>query len=100
MKYIAQFDYPKEYKIILRDSFMDNIYYGLDEFDCKYLKIVQSKFGCLNSFHTIPERVKMEMAPFEWSEKKQKFVLNENKRQAIQLNQLEIMIVSHSLASV
>jgi hypothetical protein len=96
MKYLAQFEYPKEYKTILRDSYQENIYYGLDDFDGRYLKIIQSKFGCLNSFHTIPDRVKMEMAPFEWSEQKQKFVLNENKRKAVQLNRLENMIVSHS----
>ena len=98
MKYLAQFEYPKEYKMILRDSYKENIYYGLDDFDCRYLKIIQSKFGCLNSFHTIPDRVKMEMAPFDWSERKKKFVLNENKRHAVQLNSLENMIVSHTVA--
>ncbi len=98
MRHLAQFDYPKEYKMILRDSYQENIYYGLDDFDCKYLKIVQAKFGCLNSFHTIPDRVKMEMAPFKWSEKWQRFVLDENKRCAIQLNQLENMIISYSIA--
>ena len=84
--------------MILRDSYRENIYYGLDDFDCKYLRIIQSKFGCLNSFHTIPNRVKMEMAPFRWSDEKNKFVLDENKRQAIQLNRLENMIVSHNVA--
>ena len=98
MKYLAQFEYPKEYKMILKDSYRENIYYGLDDFDCRYLKIIQSKFGCLNSFHTIPDRVKMEMAPFDWSERKKKFVLNENKRHAVQLNSLENMIVSHTVA--
>jgi len=98
MKYLAQFEYPVEYKMILRDSYRENIYYGLDDFDCKYLRIIQSKFGCLNSFHTIPNRVKMEMAPFRWSDKKNKFVLDENKRQAIQLNRLENIIVSHTVA--
>lgn len=97
MKYIAQFEHPEEYKTILRDSFRENIYYGLDDFDCKYLKIIQAKFGCLNSFHTIPDRVKMEMAPFVWSEKKQKFVLYDNKRQPVQLNQLEYMIISYTV---
>jgi hypothetical protein len=98
MKYIAKFDHPANYSMILRDSFQENTYYGLDAFDCKYLKIVQSKFGCINSFHTIPDHVKMEMAPFEWTEKKQKFVLNDKKRHPIRLNRLEIMIVSYSLA--
>jgi hypothetical protein len=98
MGYTAKFNYPKEYRMILRDSFREDKYYGLDEFDCKYLKIVQAKFGCLNCFHTIPERVKMEMAPFEWNDKKQEFILTENKRLAVQLNQLETMIVSYSFA--
>ena len=96
MKYIAQFDHPKEYKMILRDSYKENVYYGLDDFDCKYLKIIQAKFGCINSFHTIPDRVKMEMAPFEWNEERLMFVLDENKRRAIQLNQLENMVISYS----
>ena len=97
MKQIAQFDYPKEYKVILRDSLQDNVYYGLDDFDCKYLKILQAKFGCVNSFHTIPDRVKMEMAPFEWNEIRQVFVLNDNKRHPVQINQLESMIISHTM---
>jgi hypothetical protein len=98
MKHLAIFDQPKEIKIILRDSYQDNLYYGLDEFDCKYLKIIQSKFGCLNSFHTIPDRVKMEMTPYEWSEKLNKFILADKKSYVVQLNNLEVMIVNYSLA--
>ena len=96
MKYNVQFEHPKEYKMIVRDSYQENVYYGLDDFDCKYLKIIQAKFGCVNSFHTIPDKVKMEMAPFEWNEERQKFILDENKRQPIQLNRLESMVVSYS----
>jgi hypothetical protein len=97
MKHLAQFECPGEYKMILRDSYQENIYYGLDDFDCRYLRIIQSKFGCLNSFHTIPDRVRMEMAPFEWSERKNKFVLNENKRKEVRLNRLENVVINHSV---
>jgi hypothetical protein len=97
MKHIAQFDYPKEYKMILRDSYQEDTYYGLDDFDCKYLRIIQAKFGCQNSFHTIPDRVKMELAPFEWSKIREKFVLREKKRKAVQLNRLENMVISYSV---
>jgi hypothetical protein len=97
MKHKAQFEYPKEYKMILRDSFDEEVYYGLDDFDCKYLRIIQAKFGCLTSFHTIPDRVKMEMAPFEWSEKKQKFVLSEVNRRPVQLNRLENMVINYPI---
>ena len=90
------FDYPKEYKMVLRDSYKENVFYGLDSFDCKYLKIIQAKFGCINSYHTIPDHVKMEMAPFEWREQKQKFVLVENNRKTVQLNQLDNLIVRFS----
>src|SRR5512147_1168409 len=100
MPHIARFNQQNDYKMILRDSFKENTYYGLDDFDCKYLKILQAKFGCQNSFHTIPERVKMEMAPFEWSDKQQKFVLNEYKRLPVQLNLLDVMIVSYTHESV
>lgn len=98
MKHIAQFDHPDEYKMILRDSYQEDIYYGLDEFDCKYLRIIQAKFGCLNSFHTIPDRVKMEMTLFEWNEIRQKFVLREKNRKVVQLNQLENMVISYTVA--
>ena len=97
MLHLAKFDQPKDYKMILRDSFRENTYYGLDDFDSKYLKIIQTKFGCQNSFHTIPDRVKMEMAPFEWSDKKLKFVLMENNRLPVQLNQLEIALVNYTI---
>lgn len=98
MTHIAKFAQPSEFQMILRDSFREDTYFGLDDFDCKYLKIVQSKFGCLNSFHTIPGRVKMEMAPYEWNEKRQRFVLDDNKRRVVQLNQLENMVVKHTYA--
>ena len=98
MAHTAQFDHSEECKMIVRDSYKENTYYGLDDFDCKYIKIVQSKFGCLNSFHTIPDRVKMEMAPFEWKDSQQKFVLNEKKTKIVQLNQLENMVVKYSFA--
>ncbi len=97
MKHSAQFEYPGEYKMILRDSYREDTYYGLDEFDCRVLRIIQSKFGCLNSFHTIPDRVKMEMTLFEWNDIRMKFVLNENKRIVVQLNQLENVLISHSV---
>jgi hypothetical protein len=96
MKHLALFEYSKEYKMILRDSFQEDVYYGLDDFDCKYLKIIQAKFGCEISYHTIPDRVKMEMTPFEWNEKRQKFVLDENKSRPVQLNRLENMVISYS----
>ncbi|HBH49562.1 MAG TPA: hypothetical protein DDX98_13025 [Bacteroidales bacterium] len=99
MSYNAQFEQPAEYKLILRDSYEDNTYYGLDEFDCKYLKILQAKFGCYNSYHTIPERVKMEMAPYVWNEERQKYVLDENRRRIIQLNRLENLVVSYKYAN-
>jgi hypothetical protein len=97
MKYKAQFDYPESCKMILRDSYEDNTYYGLDDFDCKYIRILQAKFGCLNSFHTIPDRVKMEMAQFEWSKIRQRFVLRDKKTKVVQLNRLETMVVSYSV---
>lgn len=97
MKHTAQFDYPSSCKMILRDSYQEDVYYGLDVFDCKYLRIVQTKFGCINSFHTIPDRVKMELAPFEWSKIRDKFVLRDKKSEIVQLNQLENMVVSYSV---
>lgn len=101
MKHNAAFEQPSEYKIILKDSTQENVYFGLDEFDGKYLKIVQHKFGCINSFHTIPDRVKMEVSPYFWNEKKQKFVLDENTRQVVQLNHLENLVVSYrTMASI
>jgi hypothetical protein len=95
MRYNAQFYQPDEYRLILRDSYKKNVYYGLDDFDCRYLKIVQAKFGCLNSFHTIPDRVKMEMTPYVWNEKRQRFVLDENNREIVQLSRLEYLVVNH-----
>jgi hypothetical protein len=94
----AQFDNSKDYKMVLRDSSEENIYYGLDSFDCKYLRILQSKFGCLNSFHTIPDRVKMEMAPYAWNEKKQLFILLDETPRIVQVNRLESLVISHSVA--
>lgn len=97
MRYNTSFEQPKHFRMIVRDTYNSDTFYGLDTFDSKYLKIVQAKFGCLNSFHTIPDRVKMEMAPYIWNEKKQKYVLDDDHRQIIQLNRLENLVVSHTL---
>ena len=97
MLYNTQFAQPKDYVRILRDSYKENVYYGLDNFDARYLKIIQSKFGCTTSYHTIPDHVKMEMAPYEWHEKRQKYVLIENKRMPVQVNQLENLVISYNL---
>ena len=96
MAYIAKFNKTKECKMILRDLNREDIYYGLDEFDCKYLKIVQTKFGCLNSIQNIPDRVMMELTPFKWNEKKEEFELMDNKWKIMQLNQLESLVISHT----
>jgi hypothetical protein len=45
----------------------------------------------------MPDRVKMEMAPYNWSEKKQKFVVDENNRIVVRLNRLESLIIKHTL---
>lgn len=95
MGHNTRFEQPIDYKVILRNSYVDEEYYGLDDFDCKYLKIIQAKFGCYHSLHTIPDRVKMELAPYVWNKKKQKFVLDEYKSRIVQLNQLEFMVVNY-----
>lgn len=97
MNHNAKFEQPEEFKVILRDSYKNDVYFGLDDFDCKYLRILQAKFGCLNSFHTIPERVKMEVAPYKWNETKQKFVLDDDNRITVQVNQLENLVFNYSL---
>ncbi len=95
MGHNTKFEQPEEYKVILRDSYLEDVYYGLDSFDCKYLKIIQAKFGCYNSLHTIPDRVKMELAPYIWNKKKQKFVLDDYKSMVVQINQLEFLVVNY-----
>mgnify|MGYP001029982734 CR=1 FL=1 len=99
MKHNAKFEQPSDYKIILKDSNIEDTYYGLDSFDGKYLKILQHKFGCVKSYHTIPARVKMELAPYNWNGKKQKFILEDKKRVVVQVNQLENMVVSYKAAA-
>lgn len=100
MKHNAKFEQPGNYKVVLRDSYEEEKYYGLDDFDCRYLRIVQTKFGCVNSFHTIPDRVKMEMAPYVWNEKKQKYILDDDHRVIIQLNRLENLVVSYTVPAL
>ncbi|MCG8698225.1 MAG: hypothetical protein MI922_09235 [Bacteroidales bacterium] len=90
-----QFEQPNYYKLILRNSYREEVFYGLDDFDCRYLKIIQAKFGCQNSLHTIPDRVKMEMARYVWNDENGKYILDENTRQPVRINQLEFMVVNY-----
>lgn len=89
MNYTHLFEKPSNFKVVLKDTVRKNIYYGLDEYDAKYLKIVQHRYNCINDLFGLPSNVKMEVAAFYWNPEVQKFVLDVQNRLIVQLNKLE-----------
>ncbi|MCG8697273.1 MAG: hypothetical protein MI922_04410 [Bacteroidales bacterium] len=101
MRKLANFDRPNGYKMILKDVYCDDVYYGLDEFECRYLNILQIKFRSRKSLFIIPSRVKMDLVPYEWNEQHQMYVVNELARRPVSLNRLEkFLIINYAMAKV
>jgi hypothetical protein len=94
-KHNARFDYPKnDYHIVFQSSINDDEYYGIDELERKKLKIIQSKYGCRHCFHTLPDKVTLDLHKFTWSEENNCFEI-EPKKVRVQLNTLEEAIVEY-----
>jgi len=93
----AKFEYShSEIKLVLRNSYIEDEYYGVDSFEIKRLKIILAKYGCRHSFHTLPGHVTADLHPFVWNKLSQCFRIQMNKKVTVHLNALEEAIVSYS----
>ncbi len=94
-KHGARLKYPNlGYHIIFQNSFNDDEFYGLDEFERKKLRIIQARYGCRHCFHTLPDKVHLDLHKFVWNEREHCFEV-EDKKVSIQLNTLEEAIVEY-----
>ena len=94
----VRFEYPiREIALILRNSYQEDAYYGVDLFESRRLKIVLAKYGCRQNFHTLPGKVMANLHPFTWDHTKQVFRIDMNRKIAIQLNTLETAVVNHPI---
>ena len=97
-KHTAKFEYPhSEIKLVLRNSYIEDEYYGVDIFESKRLKIVLAKYGCRRSFHTLPGHVTAELYPFVWNRMRQCFRIQMNKKVTVHINSLEEAIVNYPI---
>lgn len=96
--YTARLDYPRsEIPIVLRSSYMDDTYYGVDLFESKRMKIILAKYGCRHSFHSLPGHVTANLYPFVWDRLKQHFRIRMDEKISVHLNTLEEMIVNYQV---
>ncbi len=94
----AKFVYPQsEIKFVLRNSYIEDEYFGVDNFESKRLKIVLAKYGCRRSFHTLPGHITAELHPFVWNKLGQCFRIQMNTKVSVHLNSLEEAIVNYSI---
>ena len=94
-KFNARFDYPqRDYQIIFQSSINDDEYFGIDDLERKKLKIIQAKFGCRHCFHTLPNKVNLDLHKFTWNEDTSCFLVEPGKVR-VQLNTLEETIVEY-----
>jgi hypothetical protein len=97
-RHAVKFEYPHDQiYIILRDSYKEDIYYGIDKFESKRLKIILAKYGCRHSFHTLPGHLTAEMHPFKWNNISRCFNIEMGKKNSVHLNTLEEAIVHHHM---
>jgi len=97
-RHAAKFEYPNnEIKLVLRNSYIEDEYYGVDTFESKRLKIVLAKYGCRHSFHTLPGHITAELYPFVWNKPGQYFRIQMNHKVTVHLNSLEESIVNYPI---
>ena len=98
MKYNARFDFPPgEIKLILKSSFHQDSYYGVDTFESKRLKILMAKYGVRKGFHSLPGHLTATLHPFTWNRLKQNFKVDMNRKVSIQINTLEEVRLLHAI---
>ncbi len=98
MSHRVQFDYPhSDYPLILRSSYQDDTYYGVDLFESRRIKIILRKYGCRRSFHTLPGRVTANLNPFVWDKHHQRFRIDLFQKIEVHLNTLEEAVVNYSI---
>jgi len=88
--------YPKDqFHIILQNSEKVDEFYAIDEFERKRLKIIQAKYGCRHCFHTLPDKVTLNLNKFFWNEECQCFQIETDQKVKVRLNTLEEAIVDY-----
>jgi hypothetical protein len=96
--FAARFEYPQsEIPLILRSSFQDDMYYGVDILESRKMKIILAKYGSRHSFHSLPGKVSLNLHPFVWDRLKQVFRIELTRKVPIQLNTLEEAIINHPI---
>ncbi|MBN1949712.1 MAG: hypothetical protein JW801_00820 [Bacteroidales bacterium] len=83
--------------LVLRSSYEDDTYYGVDTFESRRMKIILSKYGCRHSLHTLPGHVTGNLYPFKWDRLQQCYQILMDKKVPVRLNTLEEMIVNYQI---
>lgn len=97
-RHAVKFEYPHdEIFLILRNSYNEDEYYGVDKFESKRLKIILAKYGCRHSFHTLPGQLIADMHPFSWDKISQCYRIEMDKKVPVHLNTLEEAIVHYHI---
>lgn len=98
MRSVVRLEYPyMEIPLILKSSYKEDTYYGVDRFESKKLKIILNKYGCRKSFHSLPGSVTVTVFPFVWDRIKQCFRIELAKKMNVQLNTLEGAIMHYPI---
>lgn len=97
-RHAAKFEYPHDQiYLILRNSYKEEEYFGLDKFESKRLKIILAKYGCRHSFHTLPGQLTAQMHPFTWDKLSQCYRIELDKKVPVHLNVLEEAVVHYHI---
>ena len=89
-------EYPHDQiPLVLRSSYKEDTYYGVDHFESKKIKIVQAKYGCRHSFHTLPGKLTASLHPFTWDRLERCFRIELDQKETVHLNTLEEAIMHY-----
>jgi hypothetical protein len=94
----VKFEYPHdEIILILRNSYKEDEYYGVDKLESKRLKIILAKYGCRHSYHTLPGQLTSDIHPFTWDRLSQCFRIEMDIKVPVHLNTLEEAVVHYHI---
>ena len=94
----TKFIFPHDkIRLVLRNSYKENEFFGVDMFESKRIHIILAKYKSHHSFHQLSGKLTAYMHPFTWDKLSQCYRIEMDKKVLIQMNKLEEAFVHYPI---